>query len=607
MLSSVVVALSLSLTVSAAPPAAVTTSTVTASTVTTSPAAVAPIDMLWGVRIPMRDGVHLNATVFLPGNAHDVSVTGPVVFTLTPYIGDTYQERASYFASHGFAFVLVDVRGRGNSEGTFDPFQQEAKDGYDVVEWLAKQPWCNGKVAMWGGSYAGFDQWLTAREHPPHLVTIAPAAAAYVGVDFPWNNQIFTSYALQWLTLTSGRTNNANLFGNDAFWRAKYRALFERHRAFRTLDAVAGNTRTVWQTWLAHPLRDAYWHKLDVDAAKIAIPVLNITGAYDDDQLGALTYYDGGAPNQYLVIGPWNHAGTRTPSKAFAGLTFGDAAVVDLNELHRQWYAFTMAGGALPEFLKGKRVVYYVIGEEAWHTADSLAAVTASTRALYLDGAEAGGPAGGVFTSGALVDHAVSAAGAFAGAGYDTYSDDPLDVSSLARDDDDVPDYLVDQRAELAIHGDGVVYHSAPFAEDTVIAGRMRAELFLSLDVSDADIGVRVYEVKKNGTAIALAGDFVRARYRNGYDKEQLVTPGVVEKYTFTRFNWFARKIAKGSRLRLVVQSPNTMYLEKNYHSGGVVANETAKDARTAHVKILHDAAHPSALLLPLAATGPQG
>jgi len=124
------------------------------------PPAGANVDMQWGVKIPMRDGIALNATVYRPHGQKDPV---PVIFTLTPYIGDSYLDRALYFAEHGYVYALVDVRGRGNSGGTFEPFANDARDGHDAVEWLARQPWCNGKVAMWGGSYAGFDQWATAK------------------------------------------------------------------------------------------------------------------------------------------------------------------------------------------------------------------------------------------------------------------------------------------------------------------------------------------------------------------------------------------------------------------------------------------------------------
>src|SRR5580704_11561888 len=162
-------------------------------------------DLRWAVKIPMRDGVTLNATVVQPHGQKDPL---PVIFTFTPYIGDSYLARAMYFAQHGYVYALVDVRGRGNSGGAFEPFVNEAKDGYDVVEWLAKQSYSNGKVTMWGGSYAGFDQWTTLKEFPPHLTTIVPAAAAHPGVDFPFQYNIFGPYVEQWLTFTSGVTSN---------------------------------------------------------------------------------------------------------------------------------------------------------------------------------------------------------------------------------------------------------------------------------------------------------------------------------------------------------------------------------------------------------------
>src|SRR6476619_7392797 len=157
-------------------------------------------DLRWGVKIPMRDKVELNATLYWPKTPDGSPAKMPVIFTLTPYISDTYHARAAYFASRGYVYALVDVRGRGNSGGEFEPFVNEGRDGYDATEWFAKQSYCNGKVAMWGGSYAGFDQWAVLKEFPAHLVTIVPAAAAYPGVDFPFQYNIFGPYDMQWLT-----------------------------------------------------------------------------------------------------------------------------------------------------------------------------------------------------------------------------------------------------------------------------------------------------------------------------------------------------------------------------------------------------------------------
>src|SRR3954454_5413160 len=170
----------------------------------------ADYDLHWGVKIPMRDKVELNATLYFPKTPDSSLPKTPVIFTLTPYISDMYHARAAYFASHGYVFALVDVRGRGNSGGEFEPFANEPRDGHDVGEWLAKQSFCDGKVAMWGGRHAGFNQWAPAKEFPPHLVTIVPVASAHPPLDFPYSNDVGQSYATRWLSYTSGRTPQVN-------------------------------------------------------------------------------------------------------------------------------------------------------------------------------------------------------------------------------------------------------------------------------------------------------------------------------------------------------------------------------------------------------------
>src|SRR6202046_5083420 len=175
----------------------------------------ASVNFQWGVKIPLRDGVKLSATVYTPAQQ---KAPAPCIFTLTPYIAQSYHDRGMYFAAHGYPFLTIDVRGRGNSEGVFQPLIQEAQDGYDVVEWLAKQPYCNGKVTMWGGSYAGYDQWATAKESPPHFAPIVPSAASYMGVDFPMRNNIFYPFLIQWLMLTGGRASQLQTYSDAAFW-----------------------------------------------------------------------------------------------------------------------------------------------------------------------------------------------------------------------------------------------------------------------------------------------------------------------------------------------------------------------------------------------------
>jgi putative CocE/NonD family hydrolase len=560
----------------------------------------AEIDLLWGVQIPVRDGVKLNATIYKPKGDE----RHPVVFTFTPYIGDTYHERAAYFAHNGYVFALVDVRGRGNSGGRFEPFVNEGRDGYDVVEWLAAQSWSDGKVTMWGGSYAGFDQWTTLKEFPPHLATVVPVAAVYPAVDFPFFHNVFFSYDIQWLTYTSGVTPNLNLFGASPFWAEKFLARYTQNRPYKELDQIVGNGSTQFQTWLKHSTPDEYWDAMTPtteDYKRIDLPILTITGHYDADQRGALEYYrrhmrygsEHARQRHYLIIGPWDHAGTRTPRAEVAGVKFGPASLLDMNKLHRDWYDWTLKGGAKPEFLKN-RVAYYVPGPgaEKWKYADSLDTISNARRTLYLD---SDGDATDVFHSGVLRDEQPKA-----GAQPDRYTYDPLDTRPAELEREDYEDGNLDQRDVLAMKGDGLVYHTAPFAEDTEITGWLKFVAWIALDVPDTDLQVRVYEIRPDGTSVSLTDDLVRARYRESPRQAQLVKPGEINRYEFDTFQFFSRRVQKGSRLRLVINSPNSIYVEKNYNSGGDVAGETAKDARTAHVTLYHDAQHPSSLEIPV-------
>jgi len=567
-----------------------------------APAAAVPdaakIDMQWGVKIPLRDGVALNATIYLPKGQ---AAPAPCIVTMTPYISQSYHDRGVYFAAHGLPFLTVDVRGRGNSDGEFRPLIQEAKDGYDVVEWMAKQPWCNGKVSMWGGSYAGYNQWATVKEAPPHLATIVPVASAYPGVDFPTRNNIAAPYLMQWLTFTSGKTSQANIFGDPALWSSLWRARFEKGEAFSTLPRIFGGEQKTLSEWISHPQVDA-WYDSYVPTADqfraLDLPILTITGSYDADQPGAFAYYKEhmrlAAPERrakhYLIVGPWDHAGTRTPQPEVGGVKFGPASMLDLPKLHLDWYGWTMAGGPKPDFLK-KRVAYYVMGAEKWRYADTLEAVTAEERPYYLDSTR---NATQVMASGAL-----SPAGAGKGAA-DSYVYDPRDVSGAALEASVDPSSLTDQQLVLAGEGKQLVYHTPVFDKPTELSGFFRLAAWIAIDQPDTDFQASVYEINAKGESILLTNDVMRARHREGLRAAKLVTTKDALRYDFNSFTFVSRQVAKGSRLRLVVGPMNSIYTQKNYNSGGVVSDETMKDARPVTVKLLHDKAHPSALYLPI-------
>jgi len=558
-----------------------------------------PVELRWGVRIPLRDGVHLSATVYLPSAAGEPL---PTILTLTPYIAQSYHDVAVDFAAHGYPFLAVDVRGRGNSEGRFDPLISEACDGYDVVEWVARQPYCNGQVAMWGGSYAGYDQWVTAKEAPPHLATIVPVASPYIGVDFPMRNNVFAPYLMQWLTLVWGRTSQEKLFAaNRPFWSSRFRHWFESGVPFQELDSQCGNPSAIFQQWLEHPAQSTDWDRYNPTAehyASISIPILTITGICDDDQLGALTHYRehlkyasvAARDAHHLIIGPWDHAGTRSPQAEFLGLKCGPASLLDLPKLHREWYAWAMRGGPKPAFLE-KRVAYYVLGTEKWRFADTLEDITARTDALYLS---SNGDATDVFRSGTLATTPPATSEP------DRYVYDPRDIAHASLESTTDPESRVDQRLLLAAAGKQLVYHSAPFVQDTEISGFLRLSVWISIDQLDTDFRAAVYEIGLDGGSVLLSSDWVRARYRESLRQERLIHTRAPLRYDFERFPFTARLVASGHRLRLVIGPINSIYSEKNYNNGGIVSAESISGAHTVTVTLHHDAARPNALFVPI-------
>src|SRR5262245_41137847 len=208
------------------------------------------IDFTWGQKIPMPDGVRLNANIYRPRQSEPV----PAIFCFTPYTADSNHAVAMFFAQHGYAFAAADMRGRGNSEGEYGPADVNwGQDGCEVAEWLAVQPWCNGSIAMWGGSALGGTQWLTLKYAPPHLKTIVPVASVGVGIDVPQFKNIFRSYEISWLTLTSGQTQNMNLFADSAVWRSIFHEMYVNHIPFNQLDRLAGNPSKIFQTWVSQP------------------------------------------------------------------------------------------------------------------------------------------------------------------------------------------------------------------------------------------------------------------------------------------------------------------------------------------------------------------
>jgi putative CocE/NonD family hydrolase len=403
--------------------------------------------------------------------------------------------------------------------------------------------------------------------------------------------------------LVSGRTSQEKIFlNNERYWAAVYRDWFEAGRAFKELETHLRDASPTFKEWVSHPQRDTYWESYnptDEEFAKIAIPVLTITGLYDSAQLGALEHYKQHLANcapevrarHYLVIGPWDHAGTRTPALEFGGLRVGAAGLLDLGKLHIEWYAWTMQRGPKPPFLQ-KNVAYYVMVADQWRYADTLEAVTASSVPLYLH--SSGNPTE-VFAAGSLIAEAPRESGP------DQYIYDPRDVSLAELESTIDSEAWADDRMVYASAGKQLVYHSAAFDRHTDVCGFFRFIAWLAIDQPDTDFRVSIYDVGLDGSAIQLTCESLRARYRESLGESVLVRTREPLRYEFDRFTFVSRRIRKGHRLRLVIDPLNSIYSQKNYNSGGVVAEESMKDARTVTVRIFHDPQRPSALYVPLA------
>ena len=567
-------------------------------------------EITFRLAIPMRDGVRLRATLYRPRGAGPL----PTVMCLTPYGADGTHDRGMYFARHGYNALLVDVRGRGGSEGAFSPNLADAEDGPDAIAWAAAQPWCDGKVALWGGSYSGMNQWAILRAAPPGLAAIAPAAAAQWAVEYPFRGPARMPYHLQWLALTdSSAATSWNLFAQKDLWAERCHAFHVSGEPYAELERFVGES-PIFREGNAHPPHDPYWERLALSPAQYAAidtPILTIAGQYDDCQRGSLGHYRAhrrhGSPEgfarHFVVLGPWDHAGTRTPRRSFGGWSFGPASELDMNDLHRQWYDFTMKGGPRPAMLP-RQVAYYVTGAEEWRHTDDLETVADGRLTLYLDSS---GEAGDVFHSGLLTPEAPAASPP------DRYTYDPcdrrfadLELGIAAKGPpygphmESDPDWLMGQTTHLNLFGAGLVYHSAPLREELEVVGWPELTLWLELDVPDTDIRVLLAEVLPDGRVLRLSEDILRARYREGLHEERLVAPGAMLPYRFPGLTWVGRRLGRGSRLRLIVRAPGSIYLIQNRNTGGLVEQERLADARVAHVALHHDAAHPSRLELPV-------
>jgi hypothetical protein len=567
--------------------------------------------------IPMRDGVQLEAWIFKPEH---LDRKAPTVLELTQYdIDGGSDQDFKEFVQRGYVFVQVEVRGRGRSGGekSDNIGVQVGRDGHDAVEWIASQVWSDGHVFMYGGSFVGMTQWHTASQLPPHLTGIAPYVPIYPGWDVPNSNGIPQAWSAVILGYVAGRTLNDDYIRSD-YWQKKMLQHYAQQLPFSTLDEDIGIAQDDWwmedsrgkrlsfmKMWLDHVGDEAFNLAAEPKPAEFArmnFPVLTATGFFDDDQPGALHYYRRflryASPQEaghiLLVIGPWDHLGTQHPRQTIEGLSIPDGAVLDMNKLHADWYDWVLGRGPRPALLRDN-VTYYMMGANEWRYAHSLAAASSGRNlTLYLE--DPAGTPGDLFHSGSLLQ---SRPGKEPPA---RIVDDPRTLPELA-----VAQYAADEdllSRFRAYEKDALVFHSAPLPQSTEVAGQMRLNLLVQSDAPDFDLWAQVQMVAPDGSTVTLGQDVRRARFRDGFFKQELLRPQQLVTIPFT-FNWMAWRIPAGARIRLVVMPLNSPDYQKNYNTGGRIGFEDPKSARVAHITLFHGGSRASALLLPLAAAAP--
>lgn len=564
------------------------------------------------VAVPMRDGTVLRADVFRPAAAEGDL---PVLVARTPYNKNGLHGTARRFARAGYLVVCQDARGRYASEGQWESFVRfgthDGEDGYDTVEWAAKLPGSNGKVATFGASYNAFLQWRTAALDPPSLVCMSAHSIPARYTDLEGPGSIKPGRRLQWWygTMTPDLRKRSGAPGPKSPAKAKSSWKKESDKWLHFLPWLE-LPRTFWEeeteavhAWLKDPSLDPW--ALHEGVPDITVPNFNAIGWFDhcngdlmlDTALFARAKTATAREGSRVVVGPWSHMGRG--KRKVGKLDFGPRAAVDLAAEELRWF---------DHWLKGKDngvaeeapVRIFVMGDNEWRDEPAWPLARAEQRTLHLasDG-QANTPAG----DGRLVEAGTGTrtgtkTGTETKAGsapYDEYEYDPADpVPTLySAASFTVP---ADQKP-LAERQDILVYQSEPLDERLEVTGNPVVELFASTTAPDTDFFARLIDVHPDGKAVDVSLGMVRARYRNGLDREELVTPGETVRYEI-RLNPTSIAFQPGHRIRLDITSSDFPNFDRNHNTA---ANPNA-DAElvVAKQRIFHGGEHATVLHLPV-------
>lgn len=566
-----------------------------------------------GVRIPMRDGVHLVADVVRPDDPAPV----PVLVERTPYgrAAVLAGESAERLVAAGFAVVVQDCRGRFDSEGEWRYVRAEVDDGYDTVEWAAAQRWSNGRVGMFGASYMGNAQWMAAIARPPHLVAIAPECcpADYWCASFEpggvfrlalrmsWAAGSLAAMADQWgiddprlaaIAAAGTASHQAIAAGDrDAILAAGERVRSVLHDVYRERPMRGGSLwhgrAGILDECFDHERReDAHWRHVNPSSHydQVDLPAVHVAGWYDIHLTGTLANFVGmrrQAPTgearaaQRLVVGPWGHWAPQDP--VVGDVDFGPQAAVDTVRLRLDWFRHWLQDGPEPDWAP---VRIFVMGDDTWRDEQEWPLSRTVWTPWYLG---AGGRLGPVPPA----------------------SDDPPDAFAYdpAHPAPTVGGRLLalgeiagprDQRS-VGERPDVLTYASPVLEGRWEITGPVSVELWAATDAPDTDFTALLVDIHPDGRALNVCEGAVRARH---------VVPVPLQPGAAYRFDidLAATSIAlgPGHRLELRISSSSFPEWEPNPNTGNPLGSDGPGDHRTARQTVFHDARHPSRVLLPV-------
>ena len=519
--------------------------------------------------IAMKDGAEISV-VLVQRKGNPITKLSAILAS-SIYAG-TNEVGAMLSATKGYIGVVANTRGKRLSRGEAKPFDHENTDVYEVIDWISKQSWSNQKVGMFGGSYNGFSQWASMKHKVhPALKTIIPMVSIAPGIDYPMENNVLYNYSYSWnFYVTNNKYLDNKVSGDFNRWNNLKNTWYKSGVAFNKLDSLDGEVNKLWNKYMQHPSYDDYWKKMipyKEEFTKIDIPILTITGYYDDSQRGAMYYYNehhkyAKNPNHYLLVGPYNHWTAQTkPSEYLRDYKLDKTALINIErDVVYQWFDYILKGKGKPSILKDK-VNFQVMDTDTWMHKPSLNAMTNDTLKFHLSSSK-------VDQFYALKSDANSSA--------IEMNVDFKDRESM-NNTEFYPWPLEREKINLK---DGLIFRSEALKEDVIMNGSFLGNLEFSINKKDVDYSVIVYQLTPENKYFHLSYYIGRASLARDREKRNLLVPNQKTQVSFNNSKLISKKLLKGSRIVIVVNVNKNNDAQINYGTGKDVNEESIKDAK---------------------------